>query len=171
MTYAKFLDGFSDECAAARLSDTAYRVHSEAIEYLYGAEDPSCLILKGALSRFAASRHRSRGIAQLVAVGFWKDHGDCWEVVHHAEVIRESLRLWEQSKERNRRAASSWRDRQRGVPGPDQDQTRIQPGPDQAHAQAAEQGNLRDISAYPRTNQTSPLPPSHKRRSRTRDSP
>jgi hypothetical protein len=151
MTYGKFRPEFDDECAAAGLSDTAHRVHSEAIRYLYRTEDASCLILKAAIGRFATSRHRGRGIAQLVAVGFWKDHGDCWEVVHHAEFVRKSLGDLEAYRVRNRLHQAAWRDRQEGVPGPDQDQTRIQPGARQAQPQSDEQGLLRDVSSYPHT--------------------
>jgi hypothetical protein len=153
VTYSTRLDGYDDECSA--LSDTAYRVHAEAINYLYGIEDASCLIPKTALRRFATSRNRSRGIAQLVTVGFWKDHGDCWEVIHHAGVIRKSLAQLEAYRVRNRRAQDSHRERQEAPREPAESPPRARREPAVSHPPAADLGKLRDISAYPRAGQGS----------------
>jgi hypothetical protein len=112
MTWAKYGTEFSDECAEAGLSDAAYRTHAEAIEWLYRVEQPSLRIPKGIVRRFAGSPHYERAIRELVAAGFWEDRGDCWALVHHSEVIRESLRQQHLTRARNRRAQRAWRERQ-----------------------------------------------------------
>jgi hypothetical protein len=117
MTWAKYGTEFSDECAEAGLSDAAYRTHAEAIEWLYRVEQPTLRIPKGIARRFAGSPHYERAITELVAAGFWEDCGDCWTVVHHSGVIRESLRQQHLTRARNRRAQRAWRDRQAAQDG------------------------------------------------------
>jgi hypothetical protein len=121
VTWDKRGTEFSDECAAAGLSDAAYRTHSEAIEWLYRVERPTLSIPKNVVRRFAGSPDYARAITDLVAAGFWEDCGDCWEVIHHGEVIKESLRQQLQARARNRRAQRAWRERraeQNGQPEP-----------------------------------------------------
>jgi len=106
VTWDKRGTEFSDECAVAALSDYAYRTHSEAIGWLYLIESADLLIPKRLLHKFAMSPDREQAADELVAVGFWADRGDAWEVLHHANVIRQSL-----AAQLNHRATE--RDRQR----------------------------------------------------------
>ena len=107
MTWIKFGTEFSDEVAAAGRSDAAYRTLVEAMGWLYRIEQTSLHISKHLVRRFAGSPCWPAGIDELVAAGFWKDHGDYWEVLHHADVIRQSLtaQLRHREMERNRQRA------------------------------------------------------------------
>jgi hypothetical protein len=114
MTWSKFSDRFSAECQAAGLSDAAFRLHVEAIQWLYHAEQADLLVPKSVVRRFPDDPHRNqhRVTRRLVAAGFWKDYGDCWLIVHQAEVIRESLRALEAKRRRDRLAQAARRLRQ-----------------------------------------------------------
>jgi hypothetical protein len=113
MAWADYGTEFSGECVAAALSDAAYRTHREAIDWLYLAEQPSCRIPKNIVLHLPGNSRR-RAVAELLAAGFWKDHGDCFEVVHHAEVIRDSLIRQAGARERNRRSQAALRARRVG---------------------------------------------------------
>ena len=120
MTWAKFGCEFDDEAAHAGLGDAAYRTHSEAIKYLYGIESLDLRIPKHLVRRFAGSADYELGIKDLVAVDFWRDRGDAWEVVHHADVIRQSIHAQRMKRDRDKRTQRAHRER-RTNPGADPD--------------------------------------------------
>jgi hypothetical protein len=171
VTWAKYRAGFSDECASAGLTDTACRVHREAIDWLYLVEDASCVIPKKALSRFATSRNRSRGIAQLVAVGFWKDHGDCWEVIHHAGVIRESLAAMLRERTRTREAKRAERARENTTGEPPESHQRATRESRESQRRVADLRHLQDVTRESRAGQASSVTPTTSRPSRARGEP
>jgi hypothetical protein len=111
VTWTKLGDEYSDEVAHAGLSDAAYRTHTEAIGWLYRIEDMRLCIPKSVVRRFAGSPDHELGIKDLAAAGYWRDRGDAWEVIHHAEIIRQSIQQQQDHRERNRRAQRAYRKR------------------------------------------------------------
>lgn len=111
MTWRKTGQEFDDECAVVEMSDAAYRTHQEAIGFIYKMKNEACEITKGSVRRFAASPHAQEAIKELIALGFWRDHGSHYEVVHHADVIADSLHAQAAKKERDRRAQKAARER------------------------------------------------------------
>jgi hypothetical protein len=82
---------FFDDCAEAGLSDAAVRTHAEAIGYLYGQEKFDLTLKKSTMRRWAGSDQAEQAAVELVAKGKWTDGKAEWTVVHHADVIRQSL--------------------------------------------------------------------------------
>ena len=115
MTYQKIGQEFWDECAHAGLSDAAVRTHAEALGWLYRVESKDLRVPKHLLHRFAGSTEWETAVKDLVAAGFWRDHGDNWVVVHHATVYRGSLGAQRKKRERDRRAQAAHRKRQSGA--------------------------------------------------------
>lgn len=111
MTWTKLGDEYSDEIANACLSDAAYRTHTEAIGWVYRMEDLKLRIPKHLLRRFAGSDCYEAAVKELADLGFWRDRGDTWEVIHHAAVIRQSIDAQKQMRDRNRRAQKAHRSR------------------------------------------------------------
>lgn len=111
MTWAKYSTEFSDECADAGLSDRAYRTHSEGIAWVYRMEDTRLRISKNMIRRFAGSDDYELAIKEIAEAGFWRDRGDYWEVVHHADIIRQSIQAQRQKRDRDKRAQSARRKR------------------------------------------------------------
>ena len=111
MTWAKFSTEFGDEMARAGLGDAAFRTHAEAIGWLYRLESTDLRIPKQLVPRFAGSPDWEVGIKELIAAKFWRDRGDAWEVVHHADIIRQSIRQQRDYAERNRKAQRAHRKR------------------------------------------------------------
>ena len=116
MTFANYGAEFSIECDAAGLSDAAYRTHREAIDWLYQAEQASCRIPKRTARRLPGSS-RARALAELVNVAFWKEHEDCYEVIHHAGFVRESLVRQKVAREQGKLRQARWRAKQAGETG------------------------------------------------------
>lgn len=112
MTWRKTGSEFDDECALADLSNGAYRTHMEAIGYIYGVELMTCRFPKRSLPRFAASPSLSADINELIGAGFWKDADKDYEVVHHADVIRQSLAAQNGKRARDKKAQRNHRARQ-----------------------------------------------------------
>lgn len=111
MTWTKFGSEFFRECLHHGLSDPATRTHAEGIAYLYDVEEMSCRIPKHLVRTFAGSEHYKDGIDVLVSLGWWKDHGSAYEVMHHADVVRQSIAA--QRKQRETSKKTSARHRQR----------------------------------------------------------
>ena len=116
MTWAKYSTEFGDECAAAALSDSAYRTHSEAIAWIYRLEETSLRIPKTLLRRFAGSDEYELAAKELAQAGFWRDLGDAWEIRHHADVIRQSILAQRQKRDRDKRAQAARRTRVKASP-------------------------------------------------------
>jgi hypothetical protein len=111
VTYANKGTEFPDDCARAGLSDAAYRTHDEAIVWLYRVEETSLRIPKHLVRRFAGSDDFETAIKELVEIGFWRDRGDAWQVVHHSDVIRQRLAAQMAKRARDRRAQRNHRKR------------------------------------------------------------
>ena len=104
MTWTKLGAEFNSECALAGLSDAAYRTHSEAIGWLYEVEETSCRIPKRLFQRFAGSEDAEAAVGQLTGIGFWKDAGAVWVVLHHAGVVRQSIAAQQDKRSRDAKA-------------------------------------------------------------------
>ncbi|GAA1428484.1 hypothetical protein GCM10009616_08190 [Microlunatus lacustris] len=91
MTWTKLGSEFFDDCAEAGLSDAAVRTHAEAIGYLFGQENFDLTLKKSTMRRWSGSAQPEQAAAELVAAKFWQDEPGTWIVLHHADVIRQSL--------------------------------------------------------------------------------
>ena len=104
MTWTKLGAEFNSECALAGLSDAAYRTHSEAIGWLYEVEETSCRIPKRLFQRLAGSEDAEAAVGQLTGIGFWKDAGAVWVVLHHTGVVRQSIAAQQDKRSRDAKA-------------------------------------------------------------------
>ena len=111
MTWTKLGQEYNDELAVLRLSDAAYRTHTEAIGWLYRVEEMSLLIAKHLVRRFASTVDPDAAIAELVTAGCWGDAGGSWQVVHHAEVVRQSIVAQQKKRRRDTHAQRAARSR------------------------------------------------------------
>ena len=102
MTWQKLGMEFWDECADAALSDAAVRTHGEAIGYVYSQENFDMTVKKSTMRRWAGSDQAEQAAAELVAKGFWTDGKTEWTVVHHANVVRQSLTAQAKKREDDR---------------------------------------------------------------------
>ena len=118
MTWSKYGSEYSDEIANACLSDAAYRTHTEAIGWVYRIEDLKLRIPKHLVRRFAGSDDYELAVKELAEAGFWRDRGDTWEIVHHADVIRQSIQAQRQKRDRDKRAQQARRKRVAAAPEP-----------------------------------------------------
>lgn len=112
MTWTKLGAEFFPECLHHGLSDAMVRTHAEAVAYLYEVEETSCRIPKRIVRTFAGSEDFSDAIKGLVSIQWWADQGSSWELLHHADVIRQSIAAQQNKKARNKRAQQGWRERQ-----------------------------------------------------------
>lgn len=123
MTWRKTGVEFDDQCADVEMTDAAYRTHMEAIGYLYKTESQTGRITNSAIRRFATSSAAPAAIKELCDVGFWANRGSHYEVIHHAEVIAESLDAQTAKRDRDRAAKQRQRAKQapktEGGPEPD----------------------------------------------------
>ena len=97
----------------AELSDAAYRTHDEAIGYLHQVEKMSCEIRKGRMRNVAHSENWEPSVAELVAKGFWEETANGYRVVHHADVIRQSLAAQQKSRETSKKTSARHRANQK----------------------------------------------------------
>lgn len=116
MTWTKLGSEYSDELAAAGLSDSAYRTHTEAIGWCYHLEDTRLRIPKHLVRRFAGSDCYEAAAKELADAGYWRDLGDAWEIRHHADVIRQSILAQRQKRDRDKRAQAARRKRVSAAP-------------------------------------------------------
>lgn len=111
MTWRKTGEEFDNECAHVDMTDAAYRTHTEGIGYLYSVGAMDCLLPKRRLAKVANSAEMTEAVKELLGLGFWADRGDAYEVVHHGDVIRQSLAAQGKKLERDKRAAKAYRER------------------------------------------------------------
>lgn len=114
MTWAKTGVEFPDQCADANLSDAAYRTHHEVISYLYriDREDVGDLAIpRSMVRRIAGSDDHERAVKELVACGFWHDAGDRYRLVHHGDIVKQSLMAQRLKRQRDKAAQQTWRER------------------------------------------------------------
>lgn len=117
MTWTKLGTEFFKECIHHGLSDAMTRTHAEAIGYLYDVEESSCRIPKRSVRLFAGSEDYTDAITGLVSLDWWKDNGTHWEVLHHADVVRQSIAAQQAKQSRDKRSQKAWRQRQKGADG------------------------------------------------------
>jgi hypothetical protein len=91
MTWTKLGSEYSNNLFNDGLSDAAYRTHSEAIQWVYDNELTDCRFAKNCLQRFAGSERRGDAAEELIRAEYWRDDGSHYVLLHHAEVIRQSL--------------------------------------------------------------------------------
>lgn len=113
MTYAKYGTEFFDDCADQNLTVDATLTHTQAIGWIYRVERSDMRIGKHLMRRFVTSDDWGQAAKELVECGFWPDEGDAYRVVHHADVVRQSLaaqlkhRESERERQRKKRAKSA----------------------------------------------------------------
>lgn len=91
MTWTKTGGEFASDAANINLSDAAYRTHHEVIEWIYRVERMDCRVPARLVRRIAGSDQHEAAIQELLDVGFWRRDGEDYEVVHHGDVIRQSI--------------------------------------------------------------------------------
>lgn len=119
MTWRKTGSEFDDECALADLTNGAYRTHMEAIGYVYTVELMTCRFPKRSLPRFASSPTLSEDIRELIGAGFWQDASTEYEIVHHADVIRQSLAAQQKQRAISKKTSAKYRQKKAEEPGTD----------------------------------------------------
>lgn len=115
MTWVKTGTEFPDDALDVELSDAAYRTHHEAVTWLYKVERNDCYISGAALRRFAGSPHAEIAVQELVALGWWRIHQQGYEVVHHGDVIRQSIAAQVKKREYDKKLAQQKRAKEKPV--------------------------------------------------------
>lgn len=113
LTWTKFGSEFYPKLRKRRLSVDAALTHSEALAYLYTVEQWDCTFEKDLLPAVAMSPKRYDAADELIRCGLWRDLGECFEVVDHANVLRESLAAQNKKLDRDRRSQAAKRSRQK----------------------------------------------------------
>lgn len=111
MTWTKLGAEFSDDCAAVDLSDAAVRTHLEIIQWLYDRESMDLSLAKHRALKVAESSSAEAAFRELIGVGFWKETERRYELVHHADVIRQSLAAQSKKRERDKKAQQTHRNK------------------------------------------------------------
>ena len=70
-------------------------------------------IPKHLIRRFAGSDEWATAVAELVKVGFWRDDGSAYVVVHHGDVFRSSLIAQQKARETSKRTSAKHRAKQK----------------------------------------------------------
>lgn len=106
MTWAKYGAEFYAQMLDADfrsdLDDACQLTHGQVIHYLYMVESETATIRKRVLPRVASSPKAMEAADELVRHGFWKDNGTSFTVLHHADVIRESLAAQTRTRKGNK---------------------------------------------------------------------
>jgi hypothetical protein len=99
MTWTKTGDEFADECWT--LSDAAYRLHHEGLTWS-NRKGTDGRLAKDDMRLWAK---RPEAGDELVACGWWEDHGDHFRIIHHIGYQRTAEQVARQSLvNRNNRA-------------------------------------------------------------------
>lgn len=121
MTWAKYgteyFDQLVDMDLPDGLTDACMLTHTQALHYLYSVEDMNMTFPKIALRRFATSTEADAAAQALVQAGAWIDQGRRFQVIHHADVFRQSLASQTLKKARDKGAQQRKRDRESGSKG------------------------------------------------------
>lgn len=91
MTWTKTGDEFADECWT--LSDAAYRLHHEGLTWSNRKQTEGQLA-KDDMRRWA---RRPEAAEELVNVGWWEDHGQHFQIIHHIGYQRTREQVAHQS--------------------------------------------------------------------------
>lgn len=89
MTWTKISEDFPEDCARVGLSDAAVRTHLEALVWAMRRENDGRLLTRD-LSRLADTSDPTAAADELVAVGFWTQLPDGWQIEHQMEHQPES---------------------------------------------------------------------------------
>ena len=118
MTWAKYGTEFYDQLVDCdfpeHLSDACMNTHAQAIHYLYSVESMDMTFPKARLHRFATSPKAQDAADILVRNGLWTTRGNRYEVIHHADVFRQSLAAQQTKKEGNKERKRRERARKNG---------------------------------------------------------
>lgn len=122
MTWAKYGTEFYDQLVDLEFpeafSDACMNTHAQAIHYLYSVESMDMTFPKARLRRFATSPKAQDAADILVRNEVWADRGSRYEVLHHADVFRQSLAAQQTKKEGDKDRKRRERERRKGQ-GPD----------------------------------------------------
>ncbi|WP_156738015.1 hypothetical protein [Mycobacterium scrofulaceum] len=91
MTWTKTGDEFADECWT--LTDAAYRLHHEGLTWS-NRKGTEGQLAKDDMRRWAK---RPEAAEELVSVGWWEDHGQHYQIVHHLGYQRTREQVAHQS--------------------------------------------------------------------------
>ena len=119
MTWTKLSDDFPEDCARVGLSDAAVRTHLEGLVWAMRRENDGRLFTRD-LARLADTSDPAAAADELVAVGFWTQLPDGWQIEHQMDLQVESEVIM------SRRKANAERQRRKrlkaaGLPDPDPD--------------------------------------------------
>ena len=92
MIWTKLGDEFGDECWT--LSDPAFRLHTEGLCWS-NRKGTDGQLAKDDMLRWA---ERIEAAEELVDRGYWEDHGQHYEIVHHIGYQRTSAQIAKQSR-------------------------------------------------------------------------
>ena len=79
----------------------------EAVCWLYRLDRDNLTDLsipKHLIRRFTGSPDVDVAVKDLVSCGFWRDDGNHWTLVHHADVVRGSLGAQRKKRQRDKKA-------------------------------------------------------------------
>lgn len=102
MTWTKLGDEFADECWT--LSDAAFRLHTEGLLWS-NRKATDGQLAKDDMRRWA--RH-PEAAEELVSVGWWEDHGQHYQVIHHMGYQRTKDEVAHQSNVNRENAKKRW---------------------------------------------------------------
>lgn len=118
MTWAKYGTEFFDQLAEfdlpADMDDVCQLTHTQVLHYLYSTEDMSATFLKKNLRRIASSSQAEAAGKILASFGVWADLGNKYEIIHHADVFRQSLGYQEGQRESARNRKRNERAKKKG---------------------------------------------------------
>jgi len=117
VTWTKLSDDFPEDCARVGLSDAAVRTHLEGLVWAMRRENDGRLFTRD-LARLADTSDPTAAADELVAVGFWTQLPDGWQIEHQMDLQVESEVIMARRKantERQRRK----RLKAAGLPDPD----------------------------------------------------
>lgn len=103
MTWTKLGDEFGDECWT--LSDAAFRLHTEGLCW------SNRMLTDGQLAKDEMRRwaHHPDAAEELVNVGWWENHGEHYQIIHHLGYQRTKKQIANQSIANQKNAARRWK--------------------------------------------------------------
>lgn len=120
MTWAKYGTEFFDQLVdmdfPEDLDDACQLTHAQALHFLYSVEALDLRFKKSVLPRFATSARAPEAADCLVRCGAWQDLGRDFEVLHHADVFRQSLGYQLRERARAKDAMQKKRAKESPVP-------------------------------------------------------
>ena len=102
MTWTKTGDEFADECWT--LSDAAYRLHHEGLTWS-NRKATEGQLAKDDMRRWA---HHPEAADELVNVGWWEDHSQHFQIIHHLGYQRTREEVAHQSNANRKNAEKRW---------------------------------------------------------------